>query len=71
LPWPNRFGERTGECPFSAEEAAYIIKNSEATTLIYSDDVGNSQKDPGVVPEIKRHISTGKLETGVLSYEGF
>jgi acyl-CoA synthetase (AMP-forming)/AMP-acid ligase II len=56
---------------FSADEAAYIIKNSEATTLIYTDDVGAAAKKiRESVPEITRHISTGKLETGVLSYEG-
>ena len=56
---------------FSAEEAAYLIKNSEASTLIYSDDAGAVVK--GIresVPEITRYISTGKSEAGALSYEG-
>ena len=56
---------------FSAEEAAYLIRNSEASTLIYADDVGAVVK--GIresVPEITRYISTGKSEAGALSYEG-
>ncbi len=55
---------------FSAEEAAYIIKNSEASTLIYSDDaqaVANKIRES--VPGITWSIATEKPETGVLSYE--
>ena len=56
---------------FSAEEASYIITNSEATTLIYSDDVETvAKKIRESMPGIRQYISTGKLETGVLSYEG-
>ena len=56
---------------FSAEEAAYIIRNSEAATLIYGDDMEAVVK--GIresVPEITRYISTRKSEAGALSYEG-
>jgi acyl-CoA synthetase (AMP-forming)/AMP-acid ligase II len=56
---------------FSAEEAAYIIRNSEAATLIYGDDMEAVVK--GIresVPEITRYISTGKSEASALSYEG-
>ena len=56
---------------FSAEEATYLIKNSEASTLIYADDVaGVVKKIRESVPEITRCVSTGKSEAGAMSYEG-
>jgi acyl-CoA synthetase (AMP-forming)/AMP-acid ligase II len=56
---------------FSADEAAYILKNSDAATLIYSDDVETAvKKIRWTMPEIKRTIATGKSEAGVISYEG-
>jgi long-chain acyl-CoA synthetase len=55
---------------FSADEAAYILKNSETTLLIYSEDMEETvQKIRLIVPEIKQYISTGKADSGVLSYE--
>ncbi len=55
---------------FSADEAAYILKNSEAVLLIYGEDVEEIvQKLRLLVPQIKRYISTGKAGGDVLSYE--
>jgi acyl-CoA synthetase (AMP-forming)/AMP-acid ligase II len=55
---------------FSSDEAAYILKNSEATLLIYGEDMDKTiQKIRLIVPEIKQYISTGKAGSDVLSYE--
>ena len=56
---------------FSAEEATYLIKNSEASTLIYADDVAGAVKRiRESVPEITRCVSTGRSEAGAMPYEG-
>lgn len=55
---------------FSAEEAAYILKNSEATLLIYGEDMEETvQRIRILVPGINQCITTGKAGNGVLAYE--
>ena len=55
---------------FSSEEAVYIIKNSEATALIYAEENAVvAAKILDSVPEIKWRISLGKTGAGTLSYE--
>ncbi|MBP1735647.1 MAG: long-chain fatty acid--CoA ligase, partial [Deltaproteobacteria bacterium] len=45
---------------FSADEAAYVLKDSEATLLIYGEEMeGTVQKIRELVPEIKQYVSTG------------
>lgn len=55
---------------FSAEEAAYILKNSEAILLIYDDDMKETvRRIHLLVPGIRHYITTGKDRTDVLAYE--
>jgi acyl-CoA synthetase (AMP-forming)/AMP-acid ligase II len=55
---------------FSADEAAYVLKDSETTFLIYGEEMeGTVQKVRELVPEIKQYVSTGNAGDNASSYE--
>jgi acyl-CoA synthetase (AMP-forming)/AMP-acid ligase II len=53
---------------FSSDEAVYVIKNSEATGLIHTEDTAAvATRIVDAVPEIKVRISCGESGAGILS----
>jgi len=55
---------------FSSDEAVYLIKNSEAVALIYTEETAPvAAKILDAVPEIEWRISTEGRGTGAISYE--